>query len=59
MVKWNSSQAVITFGLKQDLKAGDEITLTPHFKNHEDITLTIPVLEAENMGGSGMDGQMP
>jgi len=43
-------------GLKQDLKAGDEITLTLHFKTHKDITLTVPVQDAENMGGSGMDG---
>ena len=53
------SYHVMLIGLKQDLKAGDEITLTLHFKNHEDITLTIPVLEAENMGGSGMDGHTP
>lgn len=53
------SYHIMLIGLKQDLKAGDEITLTLHFKNHEDITLTIPVLEAENMGGSGMDGHMP
>jgi copper(I)-binding protein len=53
------SYHVMLIGLKQDLKAGDEITLTLHFKNHEDITLTVPVLEAANMGGSGMDGQMP
>ena len=53
------SYHVMLIGLKQDLKAGDEITLTLHFKNHEDITLTIPVLEAANMGGSGMDGHMP
>ncbi len=53
------SYHVMLIGLKQDLKAGDEITLTLHFKNHEDITLTVPVLEASNMGGSGMDGHMP
>ena len=53
------SYHVMLIGLKQDLKAGEEITLTLHFKNHEDITLTVPVLEAANMGGSGMDGQMP
>jgi copper(I)-binding protein len=53
------SYHVMLIGLKQDLKAGDEFTLTLHFKNHEDITLTVPVLEAANMGGSGMDGQMP
>ena len=53
------SYHVMLIGLKQDLKAGDEFTLTLHFKNHDDITLTVPVLEAENMGGSGMDGHMP
>ena len=53
------SYHVMLIGLKQDLKVGDEITLTLHFKNHDDITLTVPVLEAENMGGSGMDGHMP
>ncbi len=53
------SYHIMLIGLKQDLKAGDEITLTLHFKNHEDITLVIPVLDAAGMGGSGMDGQMP
>jgi periplasmic copper chaperone A len=53
------SYHIMLIGLKQDLKAGDEITLTLHFKDHEDITLTVPVLEADNMGGSGMDGHMP
>lgn len=53
------SYHIMLIGLKQDLEAGDEIRLTLHFKNHEDITLTIPVLEAENMGGSGMDGLTP
>jgi copper(I)-binding protein len=50
---------VMLIGIKQDLKAGDEITLTLHFKNHEDITLTVPVLEGANMGGSAMDGHTP
>jgi periplasmic copper chaperone A len=53
------SYHIMLIGLKQDLKTGDEITLTLRFRNHEDIVLTIPVLEAENMGGSGMDGHMP
>jgi periplasmic copper chaperone A len=53
------SYHVMLIGLKQDLKAGEEITLTLHFKNHEDIMLTVPVLEASNMGGSGIDGHMP
>jgi hypothetical protein len=50
---------VMLIGLKKDIKAGDTITLTLHFKHHEDITLTVPVLEAANMGGSGMDGHTP
>jgi copper(I)-binding protein len=49
---------VMFIGLKQDLKAGDQITLTLHFKDYEDITLTVPVKDAADMGGSGMDGQM-
>jgi copper(I)-binding protein len=53
------SYHIMLIGLKQDLEVGDEITLILHFKNHEDITLTAPVKEAENMGGSGMDGHMP
>ncbi len=53
------SYHIMLIGLKQDLKAGDTITLTLHFKNHADITLTIPVMEMEGMGGSGMNGQMP
>ena len=53
------SYHIMLIGLKRDLKVGDEITLILHFKNHEDIMLTVPVKEAENMGGSGMDGHMP
>jgi copper(I)-binding protein len=53
------SYHVMLIGLKRDLKAGDEISLTLHFKNHEDLTLNVPVRDAENMGGSGMDGHMP
>lgn len=51
------SYHIMFIGLKQDLNVGDEITLTLHFQHHEDITLTVPVMEAESMGG-GMDGQM-
>jgi copper(I)-binding protein len=39
------SYHIMLFGLKQDLKAGDKIQLTLHFKYHEEITLTIPILE--------------
>lgn len=37
---------VMLIGLKQDLKAGDEIEVTLHFKNHADITLKVIVKEA-------------
>ncbi|MBE0669373.1 MAG: copper chaperone PCu(A)C, partial [Anaerolineales bacterium] len=50
------SYHIMMIGLVKDLNVGDEITLTLHFQNHDDITLTIPVMEAANMGGSGMDG---
>lgn len=50
------SYHIMLIGLKQDLKAGDEDTLTLHFMHHEDIILTVPVLDSANMGGSGMDG---
>ncbi len=50
------SYHVMLIGLVKDLNLGDEITLTLHFQNHEDISLTIPVKEAADMGGSGMDG---
>ncbi|MBL8101898.1 MAG: copper chaperone PCu(A)C [Anaerolineales bacterium] len=50
------SYHIMMIGLVKDLNVGDEITLTLHFQNHDDITLTVPVKEAANMGGSGMDG---
>jgi len=53
------SYHIMLIGLKQDLKAGDEITVTLHFQHHEDITLTVPVMDTANMGGSGMDGHTP
>ena len=34
---------VMLIGLKQDLKLGDEIEITLHFKNQEDITIKVPV----------------
>jgi len=30
-------------GLKQELKLGDEIEITLHFKNQEDIRIKVPV----------------
>ncbi len=53
------SYHIMLIGLKQDLKAGDEIALTLKFKNRSDLTLSVPVMDAGAMGGSGMDGHMP
>jgi periplasmic copper chaperone A len=50
------SYHVMLIGLKQDLNVGDSITVTLHFDGYDDVTLTVPVQDAANMGGSGMDG---
>lgn len=50
------SYHIMFIGLKRDLNAGDSITVTLHFSGYEDITLTVPVKDAGEMGGSGMDG---
>jgi len=45
---------VMLIGLKQDLKAGDEIEVTLQFRNGPDITVTATVKDAsgtQNMGG--------
>lgn len=34
---------IMLVNLKQDLKAGDEIRVTLHFKNYEDVLLLVPV----------------
>ena len=49
------SYHIMLIGLVKDLKVGDNITITLHFEKHEDITLTVPVMDAADMGGSGMD----
>ena len=49
------SYHIMFIGLTRDLNVGDEITLTLSFEHAEDITLTIPVKDAAEMGGSGMD----
>jgi periplasmic copper chaperone A len=49
------SYHVMLIGLTKDLKAGEQVTLTLKFKNRPDLTLTVPVKDAEDMGGSGMD----
>lgn len=45
---------VMLIRLKQDLKAGDEITVTLQFRDSADITIKVPVKDAggmQNMGG--------
>ena len=37
---------VMLIGLKQELHVGDEIEVVLYFRDHEDITLTVPVGEA-------------
>jgi copper(I)-binding protein len=37
---------LMLIGLKKDLKIGDEIEVTLHFKNFEEINLLVPVREA-------------
>ena len=53
------SYHIMLIGLKQDLNVGDHVTLTLHFKYHADITLTVPVQDTADMGGSGLDGHEP
>jgi copper(I)-binding protein len=36
---------VMLVGLKQDLHVGDEIEVVLHFRDHEDITMSVPVGE--------------
>ena len=36
---------IMLVGLKQELKPGDEIQLTLHFKNQEDLSVNVPVQE--------------
>lgn len=53
------SYHIMFIGLSQDLAVGDEVTLTLLFDGYDDLTLTVPVQDAADMGGSGMDGHMP
>lgn len=50
------SYHIMLIGLTKDLNVGDEIALTLHFDGYDDLTLTVPVQDAADMGGSGMDG---
>ena len=38
---------VMFIGLNSDLNVGDQVELTLHFRDHEDITVTVPVQELE------------
>ena len=38
---------VMFIGLNRDLNVGDQVQLTLHFRDYEDITLTVPVQEQE------------
>ena len=37
---------VMLIGLKQELQVGDEIEVVLHFRDHEDVTIRVPVGEA-------------
>ena len=37
---------VMLVSLKQDLRVGDEIEVVLHFRDHEDLTISVPVGEA-------------
>ena len=50
------SYHIMIIGLKKDLMAGSEITLTLTFEKAGEITLTVPVKDAADMGGSDMEG---
>lgn len=45
---------IMLVSLKQDLKVGDEIIITLHFKNLADIVLTVPVLDAASVDAHDM-----
>lgn len=47
------SYHVMLVGLKQDIRANDEIQVTLHFQDHEDIVVTVPV--QETAPGDAMD----
>ncbi|MCB9110688.1 MAG: copper chaperone PCu(A)C [Anaerolineales bacterium] len=49
------SYHIMFIGLKNDLNAGDQITLTLHFDGYDDMTLTVPVQDAADSSG-GMEG---
>ena len=46
---------VMLIGLKQELKAGDEIEITLQFMNSADIALTVPVKAQDGMDMNSME----
>lgn len=50
------SYHIMLIGLKQELVVGSEITITLTFEHAGEITLTVPVKDTAEMGGSGMEG---
>ena len=43
---------IMLIGLNQELQAGEEIQITLHFKNHEDLLVTVPVQEMAPEGST-------
>jgi len=43
---------IMLVDLNRDLAAGDQISLTLHFANYADVTLSVPVQDASGMDGS-------
>ena len=46
---------VMLIGLKQDLKAGDQVEVTLHFKNNSDLIVKATVRNADGMDTKSMD----
>ena len=40
---------IMLVGLKQEIQVGDEIEITLHFQNHEDIQINVPVKDASTL----------
>jgi periplasmic copper chaperone A len=46
---------IMLIGLKQDLKAGDQVEVTLHFKNNSDLIVKATVRNADGMDTQSMD----